>query len=51
MRKDLKGSNYYSVQIISGHMPRRNEKDHDDLESGKQISLPIYELNASRIEA
>lgn len=32
-------------------MPGRTEKDHDDPESGKQISLPIYELNAFRIEA
>lgn len=31
-------------------MPGRTEKEHDDPESGKQISLPIYELNASRIE-
>jgi len=47
----LRGSSYYLVRIISGYMTGRTEKDHNDPESGKQISLPVYELNASRIEA
>ena len=29
----------------------RTEKDHVDREPGNQISLPLYELEASQIEA
>jgi hypothetical protein len=49
IRKDLEGSRHGFIEVLSRHLPREIEENHEKLQSGYPVSRPRFEQTTSGI--